>query len=136
MRRYRIHFNNSFQRAIALDSNRFYKRFNQILVTEDPRITELFVKTDMDRMIEMLKQSMTYMMSFSATLEDSDELKAIAEKHSNGRLNIPADFYDIWLNCMIKTVKEFNPKFEKHIETSWRVLMAPGVEYMKSYCKQ
>lgn len=134
MERYRVHFNNSFQRAIAPDSYAFYKRFYENLVEADPAIRDMFKKTDMDRQIVMLIRAMTHIMSFSATLEADEEMELIAEAHGAGHLNIPAKFYDVWLECIIKTLEEFDPKFDKHIETSWRVMMAPGLEYMKSYC--
>ncbi|OGT30526.1 MAG: hypothetical protein A2W28_07810 [Gammaproteobacteria bacterium RBG_16_51_14] len=134
MKPYRKLFNNSFQRAIIPDSNSFYKRFYEIFVGSDPRIAELFEKTFMNLQREMLKQSMTYMMSFSATLEPSDEMKELAEMHGRGKLNIPANLYEIWLESMIKTVEEFDPKFDENIEIAWRVMMAPGVAYMQSFC--
>ena len=134
MKAYRKLFNNSFERAIVPDSDKFYSRFYEILIAADPQIAELFIKIDIDRQIVMLKQSMTLVMSFSATLKPSSEIKKIAKLHGKGKLDIPANYYDIWLDCMIKTVEEFDPKFDVNIETSWRVLMAPGVSYMKSFC--
>jgi truncated hemoglobin YjbI len=134
MKAYRKLFNNSFERVIVPDSNKFYSRFYEILIATDPQIAELFTKVDMEQQIVMLKQSMTLVMSFSATLKPSSEMKKIAKLHGKGKLDIPAKYYDAWLDCMIKTVEEFDPKFDENIETSWRVLMAPGVAYMKSFC--
>jgi len=134
MKAYRKLFNNSFERTIVPDSNKFYGRFYEILIAADQQIAELFTKIDIDRQIVMLKQSMTLVMSFSATLKPSSEMKKIAKFHGKAKLDIPAEFYDIWLDCMVKTVEEFDPKFDENIETSWRVLMAPGVSYMKSFC--
>jgi hemoglobin-like flavoprotein len=136
MKAYRKLFNNSFQRAIAPDSHRFYERFFEILIAANPKIAELLEKTDMERQILMLKQSMTHVMSFSATLKPSAEMKKIAKLHGKDNLNIPKDYYDIWLDCMIEAVEEFDPKFDEYIETSWRVMMAPGIEYMKSFSGQ
>ena len=67
-------------------------------------------------------------------LEPSNEIQRLAKVHGKDNLNIPADFYDIWLDCMIETLEEFDPKFDEYIETYWRVMMAPGIEYMKTYC--
>ncbi len=133
MKPYRKLFNNSFQRAIVPDSHSFYKRFYEILIAADPQIAELFAKTDVERLIVMLTQSMTYIMSFSATLKPGSEIKKIAKMHGRGKLCIPKQYYDIWLDCMLKTVEEFDPKFDENIETSWQVLMAPGIAYMKSF---
>ncbi len=134
VKNYRQLFNNSFQRAIAPDSNKFYGRFYEILIAADPQIAELFTKIDIDRQIVMLKQSMTLVISFSATLKPSSEMKKMAKLHGKDKLNIPAGYYDIWLNCMIETLEEFDPKFDEYIETSWRVMMAPGIAYLKTFC--
>ena len=136
MKAYRKLFNNSFQRAIAPDSHKFYERFFERLIAAHPEIAELFATTDMVRQREVFMQSMTYVMSFAATLKPSEEMKKIAKKHGKNKLNIPKDYYDIWLDCMIETVREFDPKFDDHIETSWRVMLVPGIEYMKSFCSQ
>ncbi|MEE8320931.1 MAG: globin [Gammaproteobacteria bacterium] len=134
VKNYRKLFNNSFQRAIVPDSSRFYTRFYQLLIATDPQIEKLFATTDMDRQIKMLMQSMTYVMSFSATLKPGSEMRKIAKMHGKGKLGLPAKYYDIWLDCMIVAVREFDPKFDKYIETAWRVMMAPGIAYMKSFC--
>jgi truncated hemoglobin YjbI len=133
MKPYRKLFNNSFQRAIAPDAHRFYKRFYEILIAADPQIAELFAKTDVERLIVMLTQSMTHIMSFSATLKPDSGIKKIAQMHGRGKLCIPEKYYDIWLDCMLKTVEEFDPKYDENIEISWQVLMAPGIAYMKSF---
>ena len=135
MKPYRKLFNNSFQRAIIPDPNSFYKRFYEILISGDQRIADLFEKTFMNLQREMLKQSMTHIMSFSATLEPSKELIELAEMHGRGKLKIPPEFFDIWLESMIKTVEEFDPKFDENVEIAWRVMMAPGVAFMQSYCE-
>jgi truncated hemoglobin YjbI len=136
VKNYRKLFNNSFQRAIAPDSNRFYKRFYESLISSDPQLASIFSNTDIERQIEMLKQSMTYVMSFSATLEPTAEMENLARMHGSGKLDIPVKYFEIWLDCMLVTVEEFDPKFDGYIETSWRVMMAPGIAYMKSFCTQ
>jgi truncated hemoglobin YjbI len=131
---YRKLFNNSFQRVIAPDSNRFYNQFYELLISADPQLARFFANTDMERQIEMLKQSMTNVTSFSATLEPTVEMENLALMHGSGKLDIPAKYFELWLDCMLMTVEELDPKFDEYIETSWRVMMAPGIAYMKSFC--
>ena len=50
------------------------------------------------------------------------------------RLDIPKEFYDIWLESLIQTVAERDPEFDVKVDTTWRVVMAPGIEYKKSFC--
>ncbi len=136
MKAYRKLFNDSYKRAIVPDSNSFYKRFYENFIAADPRIAGLFAKTFMNIQREMLKQSMTIMMSFSDTMEPGNELEEIAMMHGKSKLDIPPNFYEIWLDRMIKTVEEFDPKFDDGVETAWRVMMAPGVVYMQSFCSK
>ena len=134
MKEYRKVFNDSYKRAIEPDANSFYKRFYENFISADPKIAVLFAKTFMNLQREMLKQSMTIMMSFSDTMEPDNELEEIAMMHGKGKLDIPPGFYEIWLDRMIKTVEEFDPEFDESVETAWRVMMAPGVAYMQSFC--
>ena len=133
MVRYRKLLNISYQRAVSPDSEGFFKRFYEKL-NKDPQIAALFSKIDMDRQIKMLMQSMTLVTSFAATMETSEEMNHIAKIHGKNKLNLPANMYDIWVDCLVDTVKEYDPEFNSQIETAWRVVMAPGIAHMKSFC--
>ena len=71
------------------------------------------------------------MLSFSTTLESSSHLKSIARRHSKTQVNIPPELYDLWLNCFLIAVKEFDPEFDQDIELAWSVILSPGIAYMK-----
>jgi hemoglobin-like flavoprotein len=133
MKKYKDILNISYQRAVAPDYDGFFNRFYEILITADQQIAKLFKNTDMDRQSELLKQSMSYIISFASTLEVEEDMVNLALLHGRDNLNIPKAFYDTWLDSLIKTVSERDPKFDAQIETAWRVVMAPGLEYMKSF---
>ena len=88
----------------------------------------------MDRLIKMCMQSMTLITSFAATMKTSKEFNKVAKAHGKHKLNLPADMYDKWLDCLVDTVKEYDPDFNSQTETAWRVVMAPGIAHMKSFC--
>ena len=133
--KYKQIFNNSYQRAVAPDYHGFFERFYEILIHSDPLIEELFIQTNMKHQASMLEQSITHMTSFAHKLKPSEEMEKIAILHGKDRLNIPIKYYDIWLHSILQTVSERDPEFNVHINTAWRVTLAPGIEYMKSYCK-
>ncbi len=124
----------SYQRAVIPDYAGFFQRFYQILIAADHEVAKLFENTDVERQSKMLMQSMTYIISFAHTLEADENMEKLALLHGRDRLNISKDFYSIWLDSLIKTVSERDPEFNSQIETAWRVVMAPGIEYMKSFC--
>jgi hemoglobin-like flavoprotein len=129
-------FNRSFQRAISPNTYGFYKLFFQKLNAEDPQIASLFSNTDSDQFVKMLIQSIDSIMSYSATQKANKELQRIAKLHGREQLDLPARFYDIWLDCILETVKELDQQYDKQTETSWRILMKPGLTYLKSFCDQ
>jgi len=127
-------FNLSYQRAVVPDFYGFFDSFYEKLTEQSPVIAKLFQHTDMDKQIRMLMQSITYVTSFSATLEPTDDLNRIANLHGRGKLDLPAEYYDIWLDCLLQTVRDRDPKYDEQVERAWRIVMAPGIEYMKTFC--
>ena len=134
MKNYHNLFNNSYQRTISPDYHGFFKRFYELLVQSDPSIKKLFQHTDMERQTTMLMESMTYITSFGHELKPSKEIEYVALLHGKEKLNIPASYYDIWLDCLLRTVAERDPEYNTHVDTAWRVIMAAGIAYMKSFC--
>jgi len=121
---------------LACISSRFFKRFYDKFINTDPQIAVLFSNTDMDRQVKMLMQSMTIIISFAATMEADGKIYQLAMIHGKDKLNLSAEMYDNWLECLVDTVKEHDPEFDSQVETAWRVVMSPGLEYMKSYCSK
>ena len=129
-------FTLSYQRAVVPDYNGFFLSFYKRLTGTDPAITALFARTDMDRQSKMLMQSITHVTAFSATLEPTAELDFIARLHGRDRLNLPAAYYDTWMESLLDTVRDRDPKFDENVDRAWRTVMAPGIEYMKSFCSR
>ena len=127
-------FKLSYQRAIVPDYHGFFTAFYEKLLKQDSAIAELFRLTDMENQKRMLMHSMSCITGYSATMEADEELEHIARLHGRERLNLPVKFYDIWLECLIDTIRDKDPKYNEHIERAWREVMNPGIEYMKSFC--
>jgi len=59
-------------------------------------------------------------------------LERLARLHSRAELDIKPELYDLWLDRLVQAVEEFDPMFDLEIETAWRRLLQPGIEFMKS----
>ncbi len=59
-------------------------------------------------------------------------LRRIAEIHSRVRLDIKPELYDLWLDCLVQAVSEFDPSYDKNVELAWRNVLAHGIQIMKS----
>lgn len=109
----------------------FLARFYQLFIGHSPQIARYFEDTDMARQIEMLAQSLHEMVEFSTTRVASDRFRAVALRHSRSQRKIPPDLYDIWLDRLVAAAREFDEQFDDEVELSWRVVLAPGIAYMK-----
>lgn len=109
--------------------SRFYDHF----VQSSPEVSEKFSNTEMDRQKEMLRDSFNHMLTFSTTRRSGVELEGIAESHSHDRLDVAPRLYDLWLESLITTIRELDPECDKSVEMAWRIVMSPGIEFMKGH---
>lgn len=109
----------------------FVARFYELFIAQSPRIARHFADTDMSRQIGMLAQSLHEMVEFSTTRVASDRLRGVAHRHSREDRDIPPDLYEAWLDSLVAAVREFDAEFDDEVELAWRVVLAPGIAYMK-----
>ncbi|MFT5207434.1 MAG: hemoglobin-like flavoprotein [Candidatus Omnitrophota bacterium] len=124
-------FNDSLERVQGTDSHAFYGQFYKKFIAQSPEIKAKFTDADMHRQEKMLHASLLYMMNLFSSRAIDEPLEHIATLHNAKKLNIEPRFYDIWLDTLVDTVKEFDPKFNDKIELAWRVVLAGGVAFMK-----
>lgn len=49
------------------------------------------------------------------------------------RLDIAPRLYDLWLETLIDTARDFDEQFDEEVELAWRLVLTPGIVYMKFY---
>ena len=113
---------------IAEDATPFFEAFYRSFLTHS-EIAAAFSQTDMSRQVGMLRRSFFHLAAFYVSHEPSAELERIARIHS--RIGIKPAFYDLWLDALIDTVREFDPDCDLATELAWRWAMAPGLTYMQ-----
>lgn len=109
----------------------FVTRFYDVFIGKTPVIAGYFSDTDMSRQKEMLAQSLHEMVEFSTTRVASERLRHVALRHSRRERDIAPELYEDWLESLIETVREFDLEFTDEVELSWRVVLSPGIAYMK-----
>lgn len=126
-------FDASFHRITAEDdlADQFFARFYERFTAADPRVREAFRDTDMAHQISMLRKSFFYMVNFFASTEPADYLQRIAALHGPGRLDIEPELFDLWLETLVEVLRDIDPEFDTCVELAWRVVLAPGLTFMK-----
>jgi len=125
-------FHNSFERCDHQEG--FFERFYEIYVGSSDEVKEKFKNTDMERQVKMLRDSFyTTKLATGASSIIQENLKRVAALHGHRGRDIKPELYDLWLDCLIRTVNQFDLEFSFEIEVAWREMFQPGISYMKSH---
>jgi hemoglobin-like flavoprotein len=123
-------FDESLRRCNATPGflDQFYDRF----LASSPKVREKFALTDFVRQKRALRASLHYLLLAAQDEEKGPEkyLKDLAELHSRQQYNIGSEFYDLWLDSLLATVKECDPEFSPAVEEAWESVMMVGIHYM------
>lgn len=124
-------FNDSFERCGLRPG--FLDRFYQIFAGSSAEIAEKFRNTDMRQQAALLRISLYCVMLASwGKPEGHAHLERIAKIHSRTGRDISPALYDLWLNCLLTAVREYDPWADGDTEQAWRRVLAPGIEFLKS----
>lgn len=119
----------SLNRCLAQE--RFLDRFYDLFLASSEEVREKLKHLRREHQLIMLKMSMHVMFAMAAGgMQDSDAMSKLAALHSRRDKDIRPELYDLWLDCMLQTVREFDPKFDTALEQAWRAALAPGIAYM------
>ena len=127
-------FSNSLARMeSAGPENELISHFYEKFIQSAPEISERFTNTDLEHQQEMLRDSFRHMLTFSTKRQSGEELEHIGTRHSQADLDIAPSLYEAWIDSLVAAVSELDPEFDATVETAWRIVMAPGIEFMKGH---
>jgi hemoglobin-like flavoprotein len=108
----------------------FYERF----MGSSEEVREKFKNTDMRRQAQVLEDTL-YVVANAVLGEEKSlargALPALAEKHGRHGLDVRPGLYDLWIDCLVETVRRHDPQFNIGIEGAWRETLAFGADYMR-----
>ena len=127
-------FDDSFARVTEPERcDRFLERFYRRFFAADELVAEKFRDTDLARQKEMLRESLAEMADFFLKHKSNPYLITLARIHGVRGREIPVRLFDLWLDTLVATVLECDPKATDSVALAWRIVMAPGIEFMKFY---
>ncbi len=127
-------FAESFERATKrkVDGQEFLEKFYDIFMSNSEEIAAKFEQTDMARQRKHLLSSLNHMIYFSIDRRSSAELERVSKLHGKGNLDVRPALYEVWLESLLEAVRLFDTEFDEDIDLAWRVVLAPGIAYMKA----
>ena len=124
-------FNDSLQRCTTRPG--FLERFYEIFAASSEEVAEKFKRTNFQKQAILLKASL-YLMVLAAWKkpEGHAHLERIAQLHGRNGLDIRPELYDLWFDCLLRTVKEYDRGFNARTKRAWHTMMQSGIKFMKS----
>ena len=126
-------FNDSYSRILN-DSESFFDAFYKNFYCHSKEMNIAFKNMNKEAKKQMLEESMTSMVFFFASKSVDNYLIDIAKTHLNQH-KASAETYDHWVKALIDTLATEDKKFNSSIELAWRIILAPGIEFMKHGAK-
>ena len=125
-------FNDSLARCLRGDQ--FFQRFYELFLASSEEVREKFRATDFRKQRRMLQTSFYMLVEYIALgwPECKAYLERIAVAHSKQGRNIAPHLYDLWLDSLLRAVKECDPEYSTEVEAAWRFMMGAGIVFLKS----
>ena len=98
---------------VTIRENDFLDKFYENFLDSSDEVKNKFAGTNFRVQKLLLRQSLSYLLEFSAGFYDAKHLKNLAYTHSKSQKDIDPALYELWLSTLIKTVKEFDPNYDK-----------------------
>lgn len=105
----------------------FFVDFYTHFMGSSPAIKERFANTDMPAQRHLLRNGIMQLVLFARGMSDR-KLRALGESHNRHGYNIPAEWYVLWLDSLMKTVAKHDPEYDRSLEQAWRDVLQPGID--------
>lgn len=122
-------FNESLERC--RESRDFLDAFYDRFLKASPDIPVLFQGTDFRYQKRMLTISFYVLLGAAqGHPEGIFHIQRLADVHA--ARGVPGKFYDVWLECLVQTVSEYDRQYAPEIGDVWREFLGPAIEVMRA----
>lgn len=112
-------------------SPNFFEDFYQNFMGSSEAIRARFADTDMSAQYHLLRSGLLWMIMRARGMSDT-KLKDLGTSHNRNGYNIPPQWYDNWLEALLKTVAMHDQDYSLQLREQWRGVMLPGIEVIRS----
>lgn len=112
-------------------SARFAPRFYEHLLASDVRIKRLFANTNFERQNALFEHGVHVLLEYAAGSAIGEmAVRRLGQRHTRSDLNVDPALYSIWIDCLIATAAELDPKWNPTLERRFRADIQKGIDEM------
>ena len=113
-------------------SPKFFDDFYDAFLASSSEIAAKFVNTNMAKQKQLLRDGISFMIMFSkGSAAGQAKVKRLGETHAQDRMDIKPQWYDLWVNALLKAVAKHDPKFTPALDRAWRTVLSKGIDSMR-----
>lgn len=108
----------------------FFSDFYTYFMSASEAIKQRFVNTDMAAQRHLLRSGVLQLILVARGMPDR-KLRALGESHNRSNYNINPEWYSLWLDALMKTVRRHDPEYTADLESAWREVLTPGIDVIR-----
>lgn len=115
----------------CLRNKAFITGFYQRLQGCDPTVEKMFEHTNWPQQQKALRRGISAALTFAGGSNIVQGMMTqMADVHSRrGRAPVPPDYYRFWMDSLMASVREHDPKLTPELEATWRDALETTCQY-------
>ena len=109
----------------------FFEDFYDIFMGKSDDVRSMFKDTNMEAQRGLLRSGILCLVMHARGMPDT-KIRALGESHSKRQMDIKPHYYSVWVDALMETLHRHDPDFTMDLENTWRNVMAPSINTIKS----
>lgn len=114
----------------------FFDTFYDIFLKSSDAIAAMFKNTDFTKQKALLKSGIAFTLMYAKDEKAAFakmKLDHIGDIHKRGHRDVPPNMYPLWIDSLMKSVKQHDPEFSPALEQDWRTTIKPAIDLLISH---
>lgn len=112
------------------NNDRFFVDFYDRFMGSADVIRQQFVDTDMKAQRHLLRNGIMNLVLHARGMS-ANKLRALGESHDRTGYDVRPEWYTLWVDALMATLREHDAHFSNTVEAAWRRAIAPGLALMQ-----
>src|SRR5690554_1061651 len=108
----------------------FFVDFYDFFMASSEAIRARFANTDMPAQRHLLRNGVMQIILVARGMSDR-KLRDLGESHSRKRMDIKPEWYALWEEALLKTVRAHDSEWTPELQQAWREVLKPGIDLIR-----
>jgi len=111
-------------------NDQFFVDFYDFFTASSEAIRNRFLNTDMAAQRHLLRNGVMQLILVARGMSDR-KLRDLGHSHDRHHYDIQPEWYDLWEDALLKTVRIHDPYYTPELREAWRKVLKPGIDIIR-----